>query len=71
MLTALVLLLTAVAVNRLIAAVAAAIAGMLDLVYAIADLARTLIAFSLRVRRLLLRSIFSPIFGAPRRPGPS
>jgi hypothetical protein len=63
---AVLLLVTAVVLDRLIASVAAAIASVFDLIHAVVVLVLALIRFSVRVRRLVLRSIVAPLFGAPR-----
>jgi hypothetical protein len=60
------LLATGLVLNRLIAATAAAIAGMLDLVYGIVALAVALIGFAVRIRRIVARLIVTPLIGARR-----
>ncbi len=52
--------------NRFLGGAAAAIASLLDLLYAAASLGVALIRFRARVTRLLLRSIVAPIVGPPR-----
>jgi len=59
---------TGLVLNRLIGAVAAAIASMLDLVYGLVGLVMALVGFAVRIRRIVLRLIVTPVFGPPAPP---
>jgi hypothetical protein len=64
-LLALSLVATVLVLDRLIGAVAAAIASVLDLIYALVALAVALIGFAARIRRIVLRLIVTPVIGPP------